>query len=135
DAALRHATSAPALRVELERIDRERASGPAPSPYAAPAVAPMAPPTAPPSSPPPVRPPAPGAVPPAVPAAVDALPPLVAPGTRPQDRGFARPEPRQWPGARSFATEAVLRRRRTGARPRDAPGRRGPREPPRRRDG
>ena len=62
DAALHHATSAPALRVELERIDRERASGPAPAPYAAPTVPPMA------------------APPPPGPAATDALPPLVAPG-------------------------------------------------------
>ncbi|MBM3658542.1 MAG: PilT/PilU family type 4a pilus ATPase [Actinobacteria bacterium] len=65
EAALHHATSAPALRVELERIEREQATAPVPSPYAAPAVAPMAPPH--------VPPPGPGS-------AAAALPPLVSPG-------------------------------------------------------
>lgn len=72
DAALHHATSAPALRVELEQVDRQRAAGAAPGPFAAPAAAPMAPPMAPPPVPP--------MAPVAGPEGVDGLPPLVASG-------------------------------------------------------
>jgi twitching motility protein PilT len=64
DAAMHHATSPPALRVELEQVDRERSTAPAPAFAPPPAGAPVAPPTS------------------AAPAAhaPSAVPPLIAPG-------------------------------------------------------
>jgi twitching motility protein PilT len=77
DAALHHATSAPALRVELEQVDRTRGNG-----MSTPASAPLAPPGLPPGARPGLPPgalPAPGGAPLEPPATAGFAPPTAAP--------------------------------------------------------
>jgi Tfp pilus assembly ATPase PilU len=76
-AALHHATSAPALRVELEQVDRTRGEG-----LSTPASAPLAPPGPPPGARPGLPPgamPSPGGAPLELPASADFAPPAAAP--------------------------------------------------------
>ena len=112
DEALHHATYGPALRVELEQVDRTRGA------VTGPTTAPLAPP-----GPPPVGTllASPGPSP---------LPPMTAPvGTAGVNEEPAAREPQQWLGARSRAAPSVLREWLARARARRAVGCGGLRRP------